>query len=290
MNIIFMGTPQFAVPALLKLIQNGHNIAAVYSQPPRPAGRGQKEQLSPIHKLALSHELHVETPTSLRGHIPKNADIAIVAAYGLLLPEDFLQAFQYGCINIHPSLLPRWRGAAPIQRSILAGDKKTGVCIMQMDKGLDTGDILLQREFENVSRETFLSLHDKLSEIGGEMVLELLANITNIKASKQSDIGITYATKLAKEEGKIDFALGIEAISKMMRALYPWPGCYFEYRGENIKLLSAEFEQKEHNFVIGEIINKQMYIACVDGIIKPILVQKPGRKAISGIEFMNGNA
>ncbi len=294
MNLIFMGTPEFALPALQSLINSAHNVICVYTRASRPAGRGHKERKSRVHELAEKHGIEVRTPISLKDPITQQAfkelkaDAAIVAAYGLLLPESILNSCGYGCINIHPSLLPRWRGAAPIQRTILAADKETGVCIMKMDKGLDTGAILATEKLPLAQDITTQQLHDLLANKGAELLIKTLDNIDNINPVPQSETGVTYAEKLKKEEGKIDWNQSAEIIDRKVRALNPWPGTYFIYNGENIKILAGSYKDQSHQYKPGTVINDMLSIACSEGIYQPSLVQRQGRMPIKTEEFLKG--
>ena len=230
MRIIFMGTPDFATPALQKLIESEHEVIAVYSQPPRPKGRGMVLTKSPVHELAESHNIPVFTPKSLKKSIEEqnsiqklNADVAIVAAYGLLLPKAVLDAPKYGCINIHGSLLPRWRGASPIQHAIWKGDKTSGITIMQMDEGMDTGDMLLKAEVPITNETTAQSLFDELAGMGGDLVLDVLKNVDTIQPEIQDDTLVTHAPMLEKSDGEIDMNAPAHDIDCQIRGLNPWP-------------------------------------------------------------------
>jgi methionyl-tRNA formyltransferase len=299
-NIIFMGTPEFAVPALKKLLDSRYNICAVYTQPPRPAGRGQKERKSPVHILAEENGIPIFTPPSLKDPQAQaefanlKPDIAVVAAYGLILPQAILDAPTHGCINIHPSLLPRWRGAAPIQRTIMAGDSETAVCIMQMDSGLDTGDILLCKKFNVASLETAGQLHNRLSSAGAEMILDTLELIASGKATRvpQSTEGITYAAKITKQEAEIDFAKSATEIDCHIRGLNPYPGAYMMLKGEKIKIISATIEHsnpgQQHTHNHGEIDYKNFRITCADGFVQPQILQREGKKPVNIEDFLRG--
>jgi methionyl-tRNA formyltransferase len=238
MRLVFMGTPAFALPTLAALHESGHEIVAVYSQPPRPAGRGQKETPSPVHQYAAQHGLAVFTPASLK--LPEvqqqfaahHADAAIVAAYGLLLPKPILEAYKLGCINIHPSLLPRWRGAAPIQRTIMAGDKETGITVMQMNEGLDTGDMLMVERYPIAPGTSAGALHDVLAEKAGPLLLKTLAQINTITPVKQPDAGVTYANKITKEEARINWNQPAETIYQHILGLSPSPGASLTYNND----------------------------------------------------------
>ena len=302
MRIIFMGTPEFSVPILEKLLNSEHEIVAVYSQPPRPAGRGQKVRLSPVHSLAEKHNLTVFTPENFKSEKDidnfknLNADIAVVVAYGLILPEEILNAPKYGCLNIHASLLPRWRGAAPIQRAILAGDKKTGICIMQMEKGLDTGSVILKKEIVIENSETATSLHDKLSELGSDAIIETLDLYKNndIPKAYPQEGETSYAHMLTKEEGQINWQEETaEEIERRIRALNPWPSVWCLYNGDQkrLKILDAKIvEVQNNNYLPATILDKELTISCKNNsAIKLITVKPEGKKAMSGKDFFNGS-
>lgn len=296
MDIIFMGTPEFAVYALETLIASPHRVVAVYTQPPRPAGRGQKEQPSPVQKLAEMHHIPVCSPLSLK--TPEiqaefaawKADVAVVAAYGLILPEAILRANKFGCINIHPSLLPRWRGAAPIQRAVLAGDRETGVAIMQMDKGLDTGDILRMETLPLPDGMTAGELHDNLAKQGASLLLKVLDGLENgnINPQKQSADGVTYAEKIRKEEAKINWNRSASEVLNLICGLSPWPGAYMEYKGERIKILKAETISTNNRLHPGTVLDDNFTVACTGGAIRPLLVQRAGRGAIDTASLLRG--
>ncbi|MDX2113200.1 MAG: methionyl-tRNA formyltransferase [Alphaproteobacteria bacterium] len=306
MKLVFMGTPAFALPTLKALVESSNDIVAVYTQPPRPAGRGQKETPSPVHQLALSHGLKVYTPVSLKSPEAQaefanhKADIAVVVAYGLLLPKPILEAYPRGCINVHPSKLPRWRGAAPIQRTIMAGDKETAICIMQMDAGLDTGDILLQQEVMIPEGMNAGALHDWLAEDAAPMVLEVLKE--NPAPRKQSEMGVEYAKKITKDECRIDWNQPAETIYHQILGLSPSPGAWFEHEGEAIKIfscrhsrdLSSEALAKEENGNPEKLDpcfhrdDSGVYMQCNPGRIYPLELQRPGKKRMQVNEFMAG--
>ncbi len=297
MRIIFMGTPQFAVPALAKLIDSEHEIVAVYTMPPRPAGRGQLDIQSSIHALALQHGLNVLTPKNFKDDVDYQqfaslkADVAVVAAYGVILPERILNATKHGCINIHPSKLPRWRGAAPIQHTILAGDKETSVCIMKMDKGMDTGDIILERTLAVNESMTSQELHDITSKIGAEMVLEVLMQLETgtAKMRKQAELGETHARKIERADERLDFGKSSYLVNAQVRAFSPRPGAYFTFNGENIKIIEAEsLTSLETNAPPGTVIDDDLTIACKGGALKPMLLQREGRKMIYLEAFLRG--
>ncbi len=296
LNIIFMGTPDFAVPALQKLLDSDHSITCVYSQPPRPSGRGHKVTKSPIQQLAETHNIPVHHPVTLRHADAQNiftghkADIIIVAAYGLILPPYVLEHAQHGCVNIHPSLLPRWRGAAPIQRTIMAGDNETGIAIMQMDEGLDTGDIITLEKSLVPDTITAGELHDKLASEGADQLLATLTIIENGTATrtKQSEDGVTYAHKIDKKESWIDWHNNAHQIHCKIRGLSPFPGAGFLLGEDKIKILTTDFIEVNHTHPEGLIL-EDMRIACADGFIIPTRVQKTGKNAMSVRDFLNGN-
>lgn len=291
-----MGTPDFAVAALDALVTAGHDIVAVYSQPPRPAGRGHKLQLSPVQKRAEELGLPVRHPLSLKkdadaraAFAALGADVAVVAAYGLILPQEVLDAPKFGCINIHASLLPRWRGAAPIQRAILAGDTQSGVCIMQMEAGLDTGPVLLKGETPITAKTTAQSLHDDLAAIGAKLIVAAMADIDNLKPQPQPEDGVTYAHMLSKEDGRIDWTQPAAAIERQMRALTPWPGVWTRHQGARLKVLAATVADTDgKKGKPGEIIDRHCHVACGAGSLRLVTVQPENRKPMDGLSYMNG--
>ncbi|WPX97223.1 Methionyl-tRNA formyltransferase [Candidatus Bandiella woodruffii] len=291
-----MGSPEFAAPTLLALVSTQHQVIAVYTKPPSYSGRGLQENKSVIHNLAEKFDISVMTPKRLRDSENIEVfrsfapDIVVVAAYGLIIPKEFLQIPKYGFINVHPSDLPRWRGAAPIQRTIMAGDTKTAICIMQMDEGVDTGDIILRKEILLDDQITAKELHDMCAETGGKMVLETLSLIEQKKVlhKKQSDIGVTYAEKIQSNEEKIDFNLGAIEINCKIRTLSPRPGAYFFYNNEIIKIIKAQVVDLKHDFEPGMVIDDNLSIACKEGVIKPILLQRQGKKMIYTDAFLRG--
>jgi methionyl-tRNA formyltransferase len=296
MRIVFMGTPAFALPTLKALVEAGHDIAAVYTQPPRPKGRGQKETPSPVHLFAREHGLSVLTPTSLKTPEAQiefkshHAEIAVVVAYGLLLPKPILEAYPLGCINVHPSKLPRWRGAAPIQRTIMAGDKETAIVIMQMDAGLDTGDMLMIEPYTIAEETNAGMLHDALAEKAGSLVCNALLKLKNqtLKPVKQPDTGVTYAKKIEKEDMRIDWNRPAEVIYQHILGLSPAPGASFEYKGEVIKLFDASFDSRDMDKAPGTIVDGNMGIACNPGLLHPLELQRPGKKRMKIAELLNG--
>ncbi|WP_017208472.1 methionyl-tRNA formyltransferase [Rickettsia australis] len=293
MKVIFMGTPAFAVPALQKLIMH-HEVKVVLTQQPKAKGRGLNLAKSPIHQLAFEHQIPVYTPSTLRNDdivnlINKiNADIIVVIAYGFIVPKAILEAKKYGCLNIHPSDLPRHRGAAPLQRTIIEGDRKSSVCIMRMDTGLDTGDILMKEDFDLERRTTLEELHNKCANLGAALLIRTLANIDNIVPIKQSSEGVTYAHKLTKEEGKINWHESAYKIDCKIRGMNPWPGAYFSYNDKVIKILEAEYLNTNHHFTAGTVISDKLEIACGSGILQVQKLQQESKKALNVEEFLRG--
>jgi methionyl-tRNA formyltransferase len=294
LRLVFMGTPDFAVPVLEAFIANGDEIVAVYSQPPRPAGRGQKLTPSPVQVCAKRHGLAVRHPVSLKTAEAQtefadlHADAAVVVAYGLLLPKPVLDAPKLGCFNLHASLLPRWRGAAPIQRAIMAGDAATGVCAMQMDVGLDTGPVLACEKVAIGPRMTVSELHDELARVGAPLMVRALHDFADgtIKPQPQSDQGVTYAAKLAKDEGRIDWTKSAAEIDRMIRALNPGPGTFFELNGERIKVLAAE--PAAGKGVAGTLVDDAGTVACGDGALRLLKLQRPSKSAVAIADFLRG--
>lgn len=292
-----MGTPQFAAVSLGRLITSKHEIIAVYTMPPKPAGRGHQDTRSQVHKLADKHFLNILTPKNFKDEeVCKQfegfkADIAIVVAYGMLLPGRILNAPKHGCINIHISKLPRWRGAAPIQHTILAGDKETSVCIMKMDKGLDTGDIMLEHELKVDDDMTASKLHDITADIGADMIVEVLRQIETgtVNLRKQSEIGATYARKIERVDEKLDFNKSAYLVNAQIRTFSPRPGAYFSYLGENIKIIEATIDETfKTDAKPGTVIDSDLTIACGSGVLRPNLLQREGRKMIYRDAFLRG--
>jgi methionyl-tRNA formyltransferase len=296
MRIVFMGTPVFAATALGALIQAGHDISCVYAQPPRPAGRGKNMQKSSVQLLAEQHGINVRTPVSLKSPETQaefsalNADIAVVAAYGLLLPQAILDAPRYGCLNIHASLLPRWRGAAPIHRAVEAGDTQTGICIMQMDAGLDTGPVLLRATTPIAPHDTTGSLHDQLAELGGALCVRALADFAALTPIPQPDDGVTYARKIDKAEARLDFSQTADVLERRIRALNPSPGAFLELAGERLKILGAEIVPHPHRaLACGEIMDAAFSICCGNATaLRPVLVQRAGKQPMTVQDFLRG--
>ena len=297
-RLIFMGTPDFSVPTLKVLIDSLHDIVAVYSQPPRSSGRGHKITNSPIHIIAEKYSIPVFTPTSLQSLEEKEkfsslkADLAVVAAYGLILPVEILKAPRYGCFNIHASLLPKWRGAAPIQRAILAGDIQTGITLMQMDVGLDTGDMLAKELVKITLQTTGQSLHDALSLKGASMMLPLLAQLEELNPKPQDDATATYAKKLSKKEASLDFSKTATELDRQIRAFTPWPGSFFTWQGKKIKILTAVVvnNAKKHGDISGVILaNKEsLFITCSKGVLDIKELQVQGKNPMGVKAFLNG--
>ncbi len=293
LKIAFMGTPEFSVHILDALVHAGHDVVCVYCQPPRPAGRGHKLQLSPVQRRAEELNLAVRTPKSLKKDSDVRAafaaldlDVAVVAAYGLILPQEVLDAPKLGCINIHASLLPRWRGAAPIQRAILAGDAQSGVCIMQMDAGLDTGPVLMRGEVPITATMTAPELHDALAQQGAELIVKTLENINTLTPQAQTEDGATYAKMLSREDGKIDWTQPAAVIERQIRALTPWPGVWCTLNGERMKVLAAKVEK--HSGSPGQILDRRLIVACGEDALRLEKVQPQDRKPMDGLSFMNG--
>jgi methionyl-tRNA formyltransferase len=293
MRIAFMGSPDFAVPALQALHHARHEIVAVYCQPARPAGRGHSIRRCPVHVAADKLGLAVRTPARLRSDLAAQAafgelglDVAIVAAYGLILPQAMLDAPRRGCLNIHASLLPRWRGAAPIQAAILAGDTETGITIMQMEAGLDTGPMVLRQSVPIAEETTAATLHDILATLGARMILEAL--VAWPAATSQNDDEATYAPKLAREDGRIDWSRPAETIDRQIRAFDPWPGTFTILTGEPLKILAAH--RADGCSIPGTVLDSRLTVACGDHAIRLTRVQLPGRAALDADAFLRGHA
>lgn len=295
MKVVFMGTPDFAVPAL-RAIAAEHEVVCVYTQPPREAGRGNKILKTPVNLVAEELDLPLKTPASLKKPEAQdelrslNADIAVVAAYGLILPKAVLDIFPKGVVNIHASLLPRWRGAAPIQRAIEAGDEKSGVTIMRVDEGLDTGDMLLKGEVEIDENTTGAVLHDKLAEIGKNLILQALRNIDSLKPEKQDDSLACYAKKLEKSEAKLDFYRPADELERKIRAFNPYPGAYFEYNGERFKVFAAEILHDNAGMEPGSLVpnDSGLLIECNPGMLFVTEIQRQGKRAMPTEELLRG--
>ncbi|MFD2261707.1 methionyl-tRNA formyltransferase [Lacibacterium aquatile] len=292
MRIAFMGTPDFAAVALRALIDAGHEIAAVYCQPARPAGRGQKPQPSAVEKLATAEGLEVRTPKRVRDaeEIQRFADLkldaAVVAAYGLILPQEILDAPTYGCFNIHGSILPRWRGAAPIHRAILAGDTETGVTIMQMDVGLDTGDMLKIGRVPITPVTTGGALHDQLAILGAQLMAETLAEIDALTPVKQPEEGVTYAAKIDKAEMRLDWSLSTDQLDRTIRVFAPRPGAFTEILGERVKVLAAEIVKSTGE--PGCLLDDALTVATADGALRLTQIQRAGGKPLAAKDVLRG--
>ncbi|KIC41715.1 methionyl-tRNA formyltransferase [Ruegeria sp. ANG-S4] len=292
MRIIFMGTPDFSVPVLDALVKAGHEIAAVYCQPPRPAGRGKKDRPTPVHARAEALGLEVRHPTSLKSPDEQarfaalKADVAVVVAYGLILPQPILDAPIHGCLNIHASLLPRWRGAAPIHRAIMAGDAQTGICIMQMEAGLDTGPVLLRETTDIGPEETTADLHDRLSDMGAALIVEALAKLPDLTPEPQPDIGVTYAAKIDKSEARIDWSSPAAEVDRQIRGLSPFPGAWTEAAGDRIKLLASRLAEGQG--IPGEVLDDQFNVACGVGAVELLRLQRAGKGAQDKETFLRG--
>jgi methionyl-tRNA formyltransferase len=299
LDIVFMGTPDFSVPTLRAVLEAGHRVKAVYTQPPRPAGRrGLADTPSPVHRFASERGLEVRAPVSLKSaeeqarFIDLKADAAVVIAYGLLLPKPILDAPPMGCVNVHASLLPRWRGAAPIHRAVMAGDKETGVMTMLMEEELDTGPVLMTARTPIAADDTTGRLHDRLAKMGASLLVETLEGLAAgiIKPVPQPGNGVTYARKINKAEARIDFGQPAEDVRAHIHGLSPFPGAWFEVevggKRERIKVLSAELAPG--GGIPGRVLDERLAIACERGAIRPLIVQRAGRSAVSIDEFCRG--
>ena len=292
MRIVFMGTPEFSVP-ILQALAAQHEIVAVYSQPPRPAGRGKAERKSPVQQCAEALGLPVRHPVSLRTQSAAEdfaqlqCDVAVVVAYGLILPPSILQAPKRGCLNIHASLLPRWRGAAPIHRAILAGDAETGICIMQMDEGLDTGAVLQRQATPIRAEETTADLHDRLSTMGADLILQALDHLPDLPLQPQSAEGVTYAAKIDKAEARIDWTLPAEQVDRQIRGLSPFPGAWTMVADERLKLLRSRLAQGAG--AAGQVLHG-MTIACGSGAVEITEAQREGKRPASATDLLRGFA
>lgn len=300
MNIVFAGTPDFSVPTLNALLQSDHHVCAVYTQPDRPAGRGRKMQSSPIKQCALSHNLPVQQPlnfndTQTRAALSSyQADLMIVVAYGVILPPEVLNIPRYGCINIHASLLPRWRGAAPIQRAILAGDKETGVTLMQMDKGLDTGDMLAASRYTIQADDTSATLHDQLSTLGAEALIALLPDIEQqrLKPVTQPKIGISYAHKLNKQEATIDWKQPALEVLKAIRGYNPWPVAHTLMGAEPLRIWRAKMAEQHHHEMPGrvKIDQRRLLVACQDRYLEVTELQAANKRRMKAADYLSAHA
>jgi len=330
MRIIFMGSPEFAVPTLDALVEAGHEVVAAYTQPPRPAGRGKADRPTPVEERAGELGIEVRSPKSLRSDEEQrafadlDADVAVVAAYGLILPQPILDAPTFGCLNVHASLLPRWRGAAPVQRAIMAGDEMTGVTIMQMEAGLDTGPMLLKRAVE-IKDKNAAQLTEDLSKLGATMMVEVLTDLPAFEPIPQPEEGVTYAAKIKKDEARFDWSRPASELKRHVQALAPFPGAWFEVLGERVKVLAAKAEPNPRHpresgdpegnltrrrgdaeeeggesprlrvsartqYSVGEVLDERLLIACGDGVLRPLLLQRAGRAPMRPEELLRGFA
>ena len=303
MRIIFMGTPDFSVPTLKALLKAGHEVVAVYSQPPRPAGRGKKDRPSPVHQFAQQQGLEVRTPVSLRKLEPRKAfealeaDVAIVVAYGLILGPKVLAAPKHGCLNLHGSLLPRWRGAAPIQRAIMAGDTKSGIEIMRMESGLDTGPVCLSSDTDITPNMSAGELHDDLMARGAKLIVEALEKLQagSLSCKPQPSEGITYASKIEKSETRIDWNGSAQHLHNHIRGLSPFPGAWFEVevkgKSERIKVLCSEpTEEITGSNKAGQLLDDQLLVACGEGNLRLVKLQRAGKRPMNAADLLRGLA
>jgi methionyl-tRNA formyltransferase len=296
LDLVFMGTPAFAATILGALIDARYAIRAVYTQPPRPAGRGHRLHASPVQRLAETHGLMVRTPTGLRGHgeaadlAALAADAAVVAAYGLILPEAILTAPRLGCLNVHASLLPRWRGAAPVQHAVLAGDAETGITVMQMTTGLDSGPILMQQALPIAPDATAASLTEALATLGARLIVEALAAAAarRLVPQPQPAEGVTYARKIRRDEGRLDWRLPAVDLQRRVRAFDPWPGAFFEHAGAPIRVLAAALAPNPRPDRPGIVIDDRLAIACGAGALRLLRLQRPGRGPLDTADFLRG--
>jgi methionyl-tRNA formyltransferase len=290
MRLIFMGTPDFAVRVLEALVKAGHEIAAVYTQPPRPAGRGKKPRPSPVQAKAEALGLPVRTPLNFKAEADRaafaalGADAAVVVAYGLILPQAVLDAPRLGCFNLHASLLPRWRGAAPIQRAIMAGDAETGVCVMRMEAGLDTGPVVACARTPITAGDTGATLHDRLAEIGAPLMVEALAG--PLTATPQPKVGVEYAAKIDKAEARVNWSRPALEVDRMIRGLSPFPGAWCEIGGERVKLLLSRVEPGDG--APGEVLDDRLLVACGEGAVRLLRLQRAGKGAVAAEDFLRG--
>lgn len=297
MRVTFMGTPEFSVPTLKALIASDHEVVAVYSQPPKPSGRGYRITKSPVHHCAESHNIPVFTPLSLRNKeasaefASHHADIAVVVAYGLILPQSILEIPPVGCVNIHASLLPRWRGAAPIHRAIEAGDKESGITLMQMDVGLDTGDMLQKGRVDIQESMTSSDLHDHLSRMGAEMIVPLLNRYPDWKPESQNEDEVTYAHKLEKSESSLDFSQGAEILGRKIRAFTPWPGTTFTWKDRVVKVKKAAVHP-DRDIPAGtiHIDQRRLFIGCRQGALELLILQMPSKNPMAASDVIHGYA
>ncbi|WP_435257744.1 methionyl-tRNA formyltransferase [Thioclava sp. FR2] len=290
MKVVFMGTPEFSVPVLEALAEK-HEVVAVYTQPPRPAGRGKAERPTPVHRKALDLGLPVRHPAKLKSPEDQaefaalGADVAVVVAYGLILPQPVLDAPRLGCLNIHASLLPRWRGAAPIHRAIMSGDAETGICIMQMEAGLDTGPVLLREATPIGPEETTSELHDRLSVMGAALIVEALDRLADLRPDPQPEAGATYAQKIDKAEARVDFSQSAEVVDRQIRGLSPFPGAWVEIAGERVKLLKSRLGHGEG--APGQVL-QGFTVACGKGAVEILEAQREGKRPMAVADLLKG--
>lgn len=296
LRLVFMGTPDFAVPTLRALVGAGHRVAAVYAGPPQPAGRGRKQRPSPVHAAATALGIPVRTPSSLqsravaRAFASHGADIAVVAAYGLLLPPAILAAPRLGCVNLHASLLPRWRGAAPIQRAIMSGDAETGVCAMCMDEGLDTGPVLACERVAIGPLTTAGELHDRLAALGAPLIVRAVEGLAEgvLEAVEQPAAGVTRAAKITPADARLDWRRPAVELERLVRAMAPAPGAWFEHGGDRIKVAMATVDERALAAEPGTVVDGELTVRCGVGSLRPLRLQRPGRKPLSTTEFLRG--
>ena len=298
LKLAFMGTPEFSVPTLAALLDAGHAVCAVYTQPPRPAGRGKRDRRSPVHDFAEARGIQVRTPARFNDEAEHHSfaalelDAAVVVAYGLILPPAILDAPRLGCINVHASLLPRWRGAAPIQRAIMAGDTETGVSIMGMDEGLDTGPMLLTERLAITPTTTGTTLHDALAAMGARLIVPVIEGVAagTLVSKPQPDTGVTYAPKLSREVGRLDWSRPAPELERLVRALDPWPGAWCLADGERLKVLATEVvDLGRLTNDPGAVLDPTLTIACGDGALRLTRVQKQGKGAMEAGAYLRGN-
>ena len=296
MKIVFLGSAYFSIPTLVKLIEAGHEIACVYSQPPRRAGRGKKVNLTPVHEMALKYGITVRTPENFKLQKDKlaffdlNADLTVVVAYGLILPLEIIEAARYGSLNIHASILPKWRGAAPIHRAIMSGDSETGVCIMKMDAGLDTGPVVAKESTLIKADDTTSFLSERLADLGAKLLIETIKKIDELIPKPQSTIEVSYAKKIDKREAKIDWSLDFQIIEQQIRGLSRYPGAWAYYNDERIKFLNVRINSSNQNNQAepGMVIGTPLVIACEGGALEITLLQRSGKSVQTTEDFLRG--
>ncbi len=296
MKIVFLGSAYFSIPTLVKLIEAGHEIACVYSQPPRRAGRGKKVNLTPVHEMALKYGITVRTPENFKLQKDKlaffdlNADLTVVVAYGLILPLEIIEAARYGSLNIHASILPKWRGAAPIHRAIMSGDSKTGVCIMKMDAGLDTGPVVAKESTPIKADDTTSFLSERLADLGARLLIETIKKIDELIPKPQATIEVSYAKKIDKKEAKIDWSLDFQIIEQQIRGLSRYPGAWAYYNEERIKFLNVRINSSNQNNQAepGMVIGTPLVIACEGGALEITLLQRSGKSVQTTEDFLRG--